>query len=55
MWNITVGAIHCRMSFNRSLYREDLIFVLRYTNIIFIPSVTPIRRSHYSEFTVSLL
>ena len=41
MWNITLGPVHCRTSFNRSLYREDLIFVFRYTNIIFIPSATP--------------
>ena len=55
MWNVTIGPIDCRMSFNSSLYREDLIFLLLYTNIIFIPSVTPIRRSQYSESTVSLL
>ena len=55
MWNVTIGPIDCRMSFNSSLYHEDLIFLLLYTNIIFIPSVTPIRRSQYSESTVSLL
>ena len=55
MCNVTVGPFHCRMSFYLSLYPEDIIFVLLYTNIIFIPSITPIRRSQYSESTVSLL
>ena len=55
IWNVTVGPIHRRMSFYPTLYREDLIFVLLYRNIIFIPSVTPFRGSLYSEFTVSLL
>ena len=55
MWNVTIGPIHCRLNFNRSLYGEDLTFVLLNTNIIFIPSVTPIRRSQYSESTVRLL
>ena len=55
MWNVTVGPFHCRMSFYLRLYPEDLIFVLLYTNIILIPSIMPIRRSQYSESTVSSL
>ena len=55
MWNVTVGPVDCRMGFYLSLYREDLIFVLRCMNIIFIASITPIRLSQYSESTVSLL
>lgn len=48
MLKVTVGPIHCCMSFYPCLYREDLILVLFYTNIFFIPSVTTIRRSQYS-------
>ena len=51
MWNVTVGPIHCSLNFKRSLYREGLTFVLLNMNIIFILSVTPIRRSQYSEYT----
>ena len=49
MWKVTVGPIYYRTSFHPSLYREDLIVVLLYTNIIFIPSVSPIRKTQYSE------
>ena len=49
MWKVTIGPIYYRMSFYPSLYREDLIVVLLYSNIIFIPSVSPIRKTQYSE------
>ena len=45
MFNVTVGPIHCRISFYSSFLHEDLIFVLLYTNIIYVFSVTPTRRS----------
>ena len=49
MLNVTVLRIQCRMSFYPSLYREDLILVLLYTNVISNPSVMTIRRSQYNE------
>ena len=49
MWKVTVGPIYYRMSVYPSLYREDLIVVLLYTNFIFIPAVSPIRKTQYIE------
>ena len=41
MLKVTVGPIHCCMSFYPCLYREDLILVLFYTNIFSFPRLRP--------------